>query len=347
MVTLLRGAVLPPSASAALAITSPVQYQCQQRSGSTGTLFITGTASAIPAGGIEASFNGGAYATIVANPGGTWSGSLSGQTPGQGTLTVRAVNDTGITASVADVSLGDIYIVAGDSNHSGRATTAGTYLPATGNGLVASLYGNDGTWKVMQENHSAAAGAFDDPASSVYTVNDDSSARGSYFGRLAAKIMDNQSIPVAFVPCALGGSSAGSWAPSTSTSTLYGAALARANAVSNHQAMLLLVGTNDVISGDAAVALYEARLTAIVQDWYSRTGRKVVVCIINTADIDAGRAASVRALQATVIADNPDSCISGPDFDGDWASLHYANATECETAATSMYNALVAAGVYS
>jgi hypothetical protein len=338
---LLRGAVLPPSANQAIGITTPLQYQCIQRSGETGSITVTGTSSGLPSGGIEASFNGGAYQPISAFPGGSWTGTLTGQAPGRGTLTVRAVGNTAISATRADVSLGDIYIVAGDSNHSGRAGSSGTYLPSTSNGLVASLYGNDGLWKPMQENRASATGAFDDPASSVYPVADDTSARGSYFGWLGKIIMDATSIPVAFVPCALGGTNASNWQRSTSTTTLYGAALARAQAVGTHQAMLFTVGTNDAMSGGSLITNFSDRLTNTVQGWLADTGRKVVVVVINKAGIDdPADADSIRAIQQAVIDANASACIQGPDYDGLWTDVHYGNATQCEAVATAMFNAL-------
>ncbi len=59
--------------SALLAITTPKQYQMIQRDASDeADILITGTHSGIESGGIEASFNGGAYVTIATGSSGNF-----------------------------------------------------------------------------------------------------------------------------------------------------------------------------------------------------------------------------------------------------------------------------------
>jgi hypothetical protein len=101
----------PPSKTVAssVTLTSPVTQQVFQREGvgagvGKGDILITGTYTGSPTA-LEASWNGGGYATVVSSPsGGTFSTKLSRQSVGSGTLTVRFTNDTGVTASVSNVS---------------------------------------------------------------------------------------------------------------------------------------------------------------------------------------------------------------------------------------------------
>lgn len=111
-----------------ITITTPKTYQVIQRNGSDqANIQISGTYTGSPTA-IEASWNGGPYTEIVSNPtGGTYSGTLANQSVGQGTLTVRFTNDINQSASAQYVGVGDIFVIAGQSNFSGRGTSNQTY----------------------------------------------------------------------------------------------------------------------------------------------------------------------------------------------------------------------------
>ena len=120
------GAGAPPANPlyTAITLTTPASLQVFQRSGTTGDIAIAGTFSGGGTHDIEASFNGGAYQTIDEDASGTFSGTLASQAQGQGTVTVRFVDDPGVTATAIHVGIGDVYVLAGQSNMSGRGTVA-------------------------------------------------------------------------------------------------------------------------------------------------------------------------------------------------------------------------------
>lgn len=172
-----------------IAITSPTSYQIFQRNGSDqANISISGTYEGTPTA-IETSWDGGAYSTIDASPaGGTFSGTLSNQPVGQGTLTVRFTNDTSVTNSSTNVSIGDVYIVAGQSNAQGRITNAQSYSHAT---YQASMFQEGGSaWLELQDPTDG------DVASSDYN---------SVWPLLATLIMADQDVPVGFITAADGG----------------------------------------------------------------------------------------------------------------------------------------------
>lgn len=178
-----------------ITITTPAQYKVHQRSGTTGSIAITGTYTGTPTA-IEASFNGGAYQTIVASPsGGTYSGTLTGQAQGQGTLTVRFTNATTVNATRSDVGIGDVFLVGGDSISEGRGTNAQSYTHAT---LKAAKFTQADSW-----------GNGTDGIDTGTNV-------GSHWPLLATQIMASQGVPVAFVSAGTGGTdvagSANTWA---------------------------------------------------------------------------------------------------------------------------------------
>ena len=140
----------------------------------------TGTCSSI-----EASWNGGAYETIVTSPsGGTFSGTINGQNTGQGTLVARCTNDTTANDSVDDIGIGDVFLIAGQSNAEGRANNTQSYSHPS---LKAVAFNEADNW--INGN---------DPI-------DTGSGAGSPWPLLATHIMDSQNVPVAFITTASGG----------------------------------------------------------------------------------------------------------------------------------------------
>lgn len=233
-----------------ITITSPVASQVFQRSGDTAG--IGGTAS-IPISGtytdtptsIEASFNGGAWVTIVATPtGGTFSGTLTGQAAGQGTLSVRFTNNTAVTSSVSSVGIGDIYVIAGQSNAEGQGTNNQSYQTATA--TTATMFANDYAWKNLTDPVDLQTGQVD-------AVSLDSNPKGSCWPNLATRIMAYTKTPVAFVPCALSGSSITAWQPGANhddRTTLYGSMHHRATVaiIGGVKAVLWWQGEQDAIT---------------------------------------------------------------------------------------------------
>lgn len=335
--------------TATLAITTPVQYKMHQRNGSNqASIAIAGTHSGIVSGGIEASFNGGAYQTIVASPsGGTFSGTLTTQAIGQGTLTVRCVDSPSSLATKATVGVGDIYVITGDSNHYGAADDV--VQPSSSNGLVSVVYKNNGTWAEHTENNSAT-GAFADPTDTVYSGAGTASAKGSYFGALATLIMNNAEVPVAFIPQGIGSTTIANWATGTAggggpagfnvnfSQDVMGCRIRDAGGgtgtdIIAHKAVLCTLGTN---GGGTDQADYETKLNAMVDGWMTYHGGKTVLCL----PASPGNAWVVAGTQA-VINSNADA-LQGPDFDGVWSAdgIHYLTTASINAAAKAMWDAL-------
>lgn len=347
----MRGRGTPVQWSATLSITSPKAYQMIQRGTTQGDILITGTYSGIQSGGIEASFNGGAFATIVATPsGGTFSGTLANQLVGQGTLTVRCVDAPASSASKSVVGIGDIYAVTGDSNHYGYADVA--VQPSSTNGLVSVLFAEDGTWKPHTESVTTA-GAFADPTGAIYPFTTPA-PHGSYFGALATLIMA-AGVPVAFVPCAIGSSIVDHWQPGTAGGggpagfnvnfKLDNAGIRTRDACGGtgyvttaHKAVLCELGTNG--GGGGVQATYESLLNAMVDGWMTYHGAPTVLCLCGPADV-----APAHAATQAVITSNANA-LQGPDFGGAWSGTHYLTEAEITVIAGRMYAALVALGFY-
>jgi hypothetical protein len=216
---------------------------------STGDILISGTYTGADPQVIEAKWNGGAFETIVtATNGGTYSGKLMNKPIGSGTLTVRLYGDATTEKTVDHVGIGDVFIVAGQSNTSGRGTNNQSY---TGTAGWATLFGNDYVWKALADPYDSSSGQID-------TVSSDDTAAGSWIPSLASQIV-GYGIPCAFVPCALGNTSITQWQPGashTDRSTLYGSMVYRAQLMASKngipcKAILYFQGENDVSSGMA------------------------------------------------------------------------------------------------
>ncbi len=228
-----------------IAITTPVQYQTYQRSGGVAGIPVTGTYTGSPTA-IEADFNGGGYAVIDAAPAaGAFSGTLTGQVQGQGTLTVRFANDHSVTATKSYVGIGDVVLVVGDSHYVGPLTNLQSYTHAT---LKAVKFRQDNVW---------AEG--NDPIDNVGST-------GSSFPLLATLWMASQGVPVAFITTAQSGTdmstSHPTWIPGNAD---YNAALASVTASGVNAVGLVMgsFGTNAVIDAYSQ-ATYHTQLSNFV-----------------------------------------------------------------------------------
>src|SRR3990172_3976265 len=228
-------------------ITSISNYQIFQRDGSDlADIPISGTYVGSPAA-IEADFAGGGWATIDAAPaGGVFSGTLSAQAAGQGTLSVRFTDDIGITDNRNNVGIGDVFVVAGQSNATGKANANTSYSHAT---LRAAMFRQDDIWAELT-----------DPCDS------EAAAGGSVWPLVATYLMAKTGFPVAFITTANIGhalvASPAQWAPGN---TAYNDCIQTTDnsGVNSARAILWLQGETDVNDG-IATATYEAALTAML-----------------------------------------------------------------------------------
>lgn len=236
-----------------ITISNPVQYRTFQRSGDTGPISISGFYTGSPPA-IEARFNGGAWTTIATLPTpsvGIYAGVLSGQPAGQGTLEVRHSDDGTVTASVAYVGIGDVFVVAGQSNAVGYGSTLNDYSHAT---LKAAMFRQDNVWAELA-----------DPT-------DTESNTGSAWPLLATAIMAATNYPVAFVTTAQSGKGLlnGSWYPGGSNYNNCVNTIAAAG-VNGILAFLWYQGEQDINEAQPESA-YESAMIRMVDSLQSDTG---------------------------------------------------------------------------
>ena len=294
----------------ALHITNINPYQIFQRDDAgKADILIEGTYNGSPTH-IEAQWgNNTAWTslTIDANGPGTFSGTLANQSQGQGTLNVRFSNDILVSNSIENVGIGDIFIIAGQSNASGRGLTLNNYSHGS---LKASLFGNDDTWKELTDK-------VDDNSGQVDGVSSDGIAKGSPWPLVATSIMQSQNVPIAFIPTAKGGSKILQWQPSSNhsdASTLYGSMNRRINAVGgNVKAVLFYQGEGDA-SANTAQAIYEAHLNAFINtvasDFPGLTTMVGQIGQSNNSELD-----NIRAAQINTIHSNNNSRIGPSTYD--------------------------------
>jgi hypothetical protein len=295
-------------AALAITISQPTQYRVFQRAGTTGDIAISGLYVNGPHE-VEARFNGGSWQSIGTGSIGYYSGTLTGQAQGQGTLEVRIASSPATTASVTLVGIGDIFIIAGQSNASGAGTNNQVYTHAT---LKAALFGNDYLWHDLID-------PTDTGLNQVDTVSSDGSGgeigKGTVWPLLATHFLASQGIPCAFVPCALGGSGIVAWLPGANhqnRATLYGSMVYRALQV-GAKAILMWEGEANAAAGMSR-ATFNGHLDTIANALVVDTGAKLMPCkfqrcaSIADADEDA-----INGAIGDAWADNM-NVLTGPDL---------------------------------
>lgn len=325
--------VVSVSGSGSISLTSPLPYKTRQRDLETNSasMPVSGTFTGSPAT-IEYRFAGGAWTTLVASPsGGTFSTSVT-LPVGQGSFEVRFSNDTSVTASSSYVTVGDVFIVAGQSNHAGRSAEKVDHVFTT---YQVPKLGRDGVWKQLTES-TTVAGSFDEGAS----------AAGSYIGALSNRLQ-SVGVPVAFIPVAQGSTTISQWArydpDPTNPYYLYGKARQADIAAGGHRAVLWLLGESDALNGQVQ-STHEDALNALVNNWNTDTGGKFfIIQIVRWQASIYGQIDAIRAAQASVAANNAN--VAGIADGNVWQSannVHYNTAVQINALAD-----VVSAGMLS
>ncbi len=234
---------------------TPSAYQVFQRDMNSGTIVVAGEVLNISMPvSIEAQWNGGEWVIVDDAVMRVFSGVLADAPQGQGTLTVR-IAGTETATSVQYVGVGDVFVIAGQSNASGRGTRYQKYSHPT---LMAGMLGNNYAWRELADPVDLASGTID------AVSNDSTAAKGSYWPLLATMVMQDQDVPVAFIPTAKGGSTIEQWQPSDkyNRDTLYGAMLNRALWAGGVRAVLWHQGENDALARTAS-ELYAQQLSVL------------------------------------------------------------------------------------
>jgi len=305
-------------------ISSPVQYQAFQRTtDTTGPIAISGQYAGSPTA-IECSFNGGTYATVDAAPSsGTWSGTLTA-TVGDGTLSCRFTNDTGVSQTTSDVRMGDVYMVIGQSNTHGRATSDQSYA---GSNHGASQFDTSDNWEALGDG--------DDFLSALY---------GSTWPLLGTLLNDNENVPIAFLGYASGGTgfTGNDW---NQGDAAYNTAVAQFNdsGVNDIKAFLWYQGENDASLGMSAAA-YETALSTMLNNLQTDLSTSAPLVATLIGEHDTASAANIDAVRTGIINawTNDADIYSGPSaHDQDFADdLHWTTNAEIQILADRWYRAL-------
>jgi len=153
----------------------------------------------------------------------------------------------------------DVFILAGQSNMSGRGELADLSDVERTPDPAIRLYGNDGQWH-------DALDPLDDASGQVDGVSADGQAAvgpGLFFARA---LQQQNHRAIALVPCAKGGSSISQWAPGGGRDTLYGSCVARVREAGGHLAGILWYqGETDAEKPRDAAYGWQAAFTSLVR----------------------------------------------------------------------------------
>lgn len=292
------------AAGATITVTSPVDYQVMQRNSSNkANILITGKYTGNPKT-IQARWNNGPWTTIdktLEPSSGTFRGVLPGQSAGQGLLQARFSNMTGLIDGVFYVGVGDVFVMAGQSNMSGRGHNLQTYKPATA--LRASVFGNNDKWGMLKD-------PYDSPTGQVDKVSSDN-AGGSWVAQFANEHSRRTGVPVAFIPAARGGSTIAQWGWASSPSTLYGSMWRRVKAAGGKAvAVLWFQGEND---SNTTADTYRVRLSSFGTHAFQDFGAVTIPAIIGSAPYDGPYRAGVRMGTLAAVRQN-EPILMGPAF---------------------------------
>lgn len=167
------------------------------------------------------------------------------------------------------VGIGDIYILAGQSNMSGYGRDFAYDPPQPG----IHLYDNAGNWVL-------ASHPLNSVPEPVYLNNDENSGSSPAisFARILQKRLN---VPIGLVSAAKGGSSIESWNPAEKDCYLYKEMLRKVEAVGKFKGMLWYQGCNETVYTDDAEA-YLINFTNTVRLWREEFGHfPIITCQLN------------------------------------------------------------------
>lgn len=209
---------------------------------------VTLAGSATAGGAVQAQVAGPAgevkpWADIAPINGGKWQGALTAlPVGGPYTVSLRVLDSAGAPveqAAVTDVLVGDLWILAGQSNMQGYANLVNT---ETEDPLVHAYAFSD-QWKiakdplhVLEESHDVVHAAPPDDATRAQQIKDAyARTKGGGLGMTFAKELAKRTgRPIGLVPCAHGGTSMDQWNPAAKDqggASLYGSMFRRFAAV--------------------------------------------------------------------------------------------------------------------
>jgi hypothetical protein len=292
-VALLAALCLAPAAwgGGRLNLSSPHPFQVFQRDGrDRAAIVVTGRGAGFD-GPVQMRWGDGDWHTVPRGADGSFSAVLARRMVGQKTFTVRSLLSPSCAIRVPFVGVGDIYVIAGQSNAVGVSDTLFTCSNPT---LRAALFGNDYLWGDLRDPTDSARGQVDQ-------VSADRDTGGSVWPGVATQLMAAVHVPVAFVPCARTGSTIVDWqrqaAAPGSAASLYGSMARRIAAVGGRvRAVLFWQGEADARLQTPGAA-YEASLQGFATDVRKDFGCRVVVAQIGDYCAEKWEAPAVEAVR--------------------------------------------------
>jgi hypothetical protein len=247
------------------------------------------------------------------------------------------------TALAGTAQATDLFGVGGQSNPSGRGTNSQVWSHAS---LLPLLFGNDYRWKLANDPTDSVTGQVDSVSNENPTP-----VGGSCWPLLATQLMTTTSRPVAFVPCAKGGSSITAWQPGADhqdRTTLYGSMVYRMLQAAQRPGMTMRgviwwQGEQDVLDG-MSQATYNAYLDTLANAVMADLGVPLIACKLQyCTGLDAGAQNTINAAIAEAWADNA-NVVAGPDLTGLTTddTVHLKSDANLLSAATLWHNAIVA-----
>lgn len=304
-----------------IVITSPLDWVLFSRNKvtNTGTIAITGTysGSTTPTS-IEARWSGGSWSVIDAAPAaGTFSGSLTSQPSGNGTLEVRFSNATTITDSSDNIAIGAKILFWGQSNFSGRATNPQSFTGSSG--FFHKYTVSNNVWQ---------QGA--DPF-------DEDTASGSLFPLLATQLSDYIGVPVGFIGVAEGSTTLSQWQSGQTLNTRMLNYLS-AGASNNVEAIASWIGEGDA-SAVTDETTFKTQYNSVIDQLHALTSTKsLLVAPSGLANADY---ANVRQWISDVAASNANAYDNEVQMWPLFQSIHYVNDTDTGLAAEAVFDGII------
>jgi hypothetical protein len=305
-----------------IAISTPVAHQGYE---APVTISLAGTYTGAAPTHVEASFNGGAFATIGSEiiGGLNWSGTIT-VGAGQG-LTVRYSNDHTVTAPLASLAVGDAVALAiGDSRMAGAETNLQTY---SGAGLISNCY--ERPTLVWSDNTDAATG----------------SSAGTILPLLATQLLQGRGVPWNVLQAGGTGSDVvtsagpGGWYPGSGALYTATQSAFTSSGLNRITYAIALLAPNCVVSAGVAMATIKSALAALAAGLASDYPGAPKV-FVNIDGACAGTRADIDAYRQAVLSSAADGTIYvGPNM----IDLNYDTHFTTDALATEVANRFWAA----